>query len=705
MIEEIYDVDDILAKAATLDKRAESVRNTIVVASTITPKDLITRRAYEECLRTAYDTTKDTLRVAQSAGTLVGGQLLAGDGPGNNTTVANILKFLGIEGNAGLNILDMLNLALNFLEVAVMNLFARKDNVDLSHVGKITKSMADLQSTMQDMIDDGVETGVPQQPMNQGNLQQQPAPQPGQNAAPEDYTQAGAVGRSMGPQGAPQTQNQAFMGMPMGFGGGIFANSQLPRVVWAHDNEEEVGRTVTASTKQSVQSEAPETPSVYNTQNINRLANSIMDLAESLGITIPDTNRLTEVVQTQADNNAKTSTKTGGKKTMDFFKQFKQARSKREAAVMEQEVKLSDQSGHELRLSADGTIKAYYQGQLVSDFDPILTDEHKAAIDAEDGHRVAAALLQDFQRFTRTANWKPAHEYEKTREEALESVRTGTDDDVKENLLQDKAGRYNRTNEEQDIKERELDNKKLRPGTDDDVKENLLGEPAGLYARQNAKIDVRENLLNDARRGHPEDVIEVQLEQVRDTYGPGDTGLVATATINALSKAVIAARVTPEEVINSAKTLAERPDFAELVQLAYLGNKTRRIEAKRNEFWKTSSSDLVAEAAVLDELGQIVGKDITAADITECLGVVTSEVSKAIQSITRIVKSHVGDGTVEPSLLRSTVSRADKYRAALATLTETESEQPVKDHLKTALFAFANSADELVVHPQDNSTI
>ncbi|MFM9701207.1 hypothetical protein, partial [Streptomyces europaeiscabiei] len=88
-----------------------------------------------------------------------GGPIMAGDGANQNTTVSKILEFLGIDGRAGLQILDMLNLALNFLEVAVMNMFARKDNVDLTHVQKITKSMAELQACMQDMIDDGVDSG------------------------------------------------------------------------------------------------------------------------------------------------------------------------------------------------------------------------------------------------------------------------------------------------------------------------------------------------------------------------------------------------------------------------------------------------------------------------------------------------------------------------------------------------------------------
>jgi len=160
--------------------------------------------------------------------------------------------------------------------------------------------------------------------------------------------------------------------------------------------------------------------------------------------------------------------------------------------------------------------------------------------------------------------------------------------------------------------------------------------------------------------------------------------------------------VTPEEVVEATKLLAERNDFVELIQLAHLGDKVRKVEAKRANFWKLGSTEIAAEAAVLDALGQAVADNVTAADIAECLHVVTSEVSKAVQSVTRIVKSQVGDkDNIEPSMLRKTVSKADKYRAALATLAETETAQPLKDHLRTALFAFANSADELAAHPHE----
>lgn len=204
-IQEIYDVDDVLSAATNIEKKANEINSNIVLALQEIPSDSVERNAYETCLRQATKTTNVAIRLAQQAGTLVGGQLLAGQGANQNSTVAAVLGALGIDPRSGLNILDLINLSLNFLEVAVMNMFARKDNVDLGHVGKITKSMADLQSTMQDMIDDGIDVGSGQrpQPINQPQSMPQGAQaNPAQQmASPQvglaNYSPTDSVGKIM----------------------------------------------------------------------------------------------------------------------------------------------------------------------------------------------------------------------------------------------------------------------------------------------------------------------------------------------------------------------------------------------------------------------------------------------------------------------------------------------------------------------------
>jgi hypothetical protein len=222
----------------------------MLAASTI-PSEL-DKQEYETILRQVNSAANAAAKIAQ---TLVGGPLLAGAGAGQNATVSNILKFLGIDPASGLNILDMLNLSLNFLEVAIINMFARKDNVDLTHVSKISKSMADLQATMEDLINDGVgtENQQAQAPINQGQLQAPAAPAaaPETQTAPQSYSPAGGVGQLM-------TQNQSFVLPPemqqanKGIGGGALASSKRGRaIIWSH-NGEEVSRVATASSNNKV---------------------------------------------------------------------------------------------------------------------------------------------------------------------------------------------------------------------------------------------------------------------------------------------------------------------------------------------------------------------------------------------------------------------------------------------------------------------
>lgn len=234
-IEEIYNPDEVLQMAITIEKHAESIHSSIMLAASISPlKDKASQMAYENYMRNVAATTNSVVKVAQ---TLVGGPIMAGEGAGQNATVQNILHYLGIDATAGLNVLDMLNLALNFLEVAVINMFARKDNVDLVHVSKISKAMADLQATMQDLIDDGIDTGGGnKQPLNQNSLQQgqQPAPQQVQSGVPQEYAPAGNVGQAM-------TQNQAFVLPPEMQQGppAAFATTKGRMVIWAHKEESE----------------------------------------------------------------------------------------------------------------------------------------------------------------------------------------------------------------------------------------------------------------------------------------------------------------------------------------------------------------------------------------------------------------------------------------------------------------------------------
>ncbi len=115
-IEEIYDKDDILKKAVTLEKKASELHANVLLAASNMPANVSDRNEYETCLRQASFAANSAVKVAQ---TLVGGPLLAGEGAGQNATVSNILKYLGIDPASGLNILDMLNLAKGIYNIEV----------------------------------------------------------------------------------------------------------------------------------------------------------------------------------------------------------------------------------------------------------------------------------------------------------------------------------------------------------------------------------------------------------------------------------------------------------------------------------------------------------------------------------------------------------------------------------------------------------
>ena len=205
--------------------------------------------------------------------------------------VVGTLQGLGIDPRSGLNVLDMINLSLNFLEVAVMNMFARKDNVDLGHVGKITKSMAELQSTMQDMIDDGIDVGSGQRPQPINQPQAPQAQQATQQAAspvnPQvglaNYSPTDSVGKIMDFTNTSSGANTV--------GSGVALASSNINFVWASKDGK---REVFASSN---------TP-----QKSNRVLNftkSILDLKNTLADSVQVQSSIDKVIKIANERNKK----------------------------------------------------------------------------------------------------------------------------------------------------------------------------------------------------------------------------------------------------------------------------------------------------------------------------------------------------------------------------------------------------------------
>ena len=698
-IDEIYHVEDILEKAKQLQKTSQSIHNGIVVAESKVPTNLAERHAFENCLRQISDTTDTAVRLAQTAGTLVGGNLMAGEGANGNTTVGKILQFLGIDATAGLNILDMLNLALNFLEVAVMNLFARKDNVDLTHVGKITKSMADLQSTMQDMIDDGVDSGGGKgnAPINQGALQGQG--QPGQSpAAPApaapggqmptqnssfNYNSAGTVGRAFGP--VMQTQDAAF-------GGGAVASTNSPVVVWASKSNKNKPRRVMASIRNSV----PQSP------KITRMSENLITLANDLGIDM--TGYLKEISN---KTNVPEKVIGGNMNEYSIEEQMANELSARQASRYRVSHDFEDNNGNKVTLSSDGDIKAFVDNKPVK-WQPYLNQNQIQAIAQKKIVEVGDALLTEFGNIVKTAksqgkvitsSWEPNQNHDTVMEEQIDKKRKGTFDKVQEELLGDEESKeYKRQGYDNRVREETLEEK--RTGTDDEVRELLLGDEAGLYKRRGTDDDVKENLLNDARHGFPDKVIEEQLEEVRRKYTPADAQSVMVAAVSAMGTAVVTARATPEEILEEVNRLASRKDLAELIHVASLGNKHRRSVMARNNFHEVKAYALTPESALLDALGAEVNEKSDARNISEAIVHASKNTDRVLGAITKFAKSKIGQSKNHYAQNSVELTREDEFAGAIGGLTEGQTTLE-NDHIKSSILAMAMACEDSKSSPDE----
>ena len=685
-IEEIYDKDDILSKAVSLEKKASNIHANVMLAATNIPLDS-DRRKFETSLREISAASSAAVKIAQ---TLVGGPLLASDGAGANATVSNILRYLGIDPGAGLNILDMLNLALNFLEVSIINMFARKDNVDLAHVSKISKSMADLQATMQDLIDDGVDSAAsPQAPLNQGQLQQAPEQAPAQAAsaqvAPQSYSPAGGAGRLM-------TQNETFLPREMqGVGGGALAASKSSKiVVWSHSGEE-VKRVATASSSK-------------DKKTFGKALENLASLLES-----PQ-----KVSSREANNNQPIKTnspnKQVGGKSMSIWEKFTQQRRLKQAAKATEKFELEDKSGNKIVISSKGDVEAYHNNRKVN-WEPNITDSHLEAIASGNGIEVCAEFLGEFSRVVKAAkgnnrsvysNWEPKLRDE-VLEDALEPMREGAYDDVIEDLLgSSNAERYERTEPDGEKSQSEMLAEHKSDSLADKMltREELIEKEAGLYSRNFVDDDVKEKLLEDARMGNPEEVIQLQLNKVRAEHSTSSPNMVAKAAVDAMAKAVVASKVTPEEMVGLTVSLASRKDFAHLIKLAQLGSKRREVIASRKSF-HNDEARLSPVAAIFNELGKVASAEITASDLSDVLSTVKTSAETVTKTVAASAQELIKNKNIVPEFSTVRASRKDLLKAALTSQLSDSSENMSREHIKTALMAFAAASEDALMAPSE----
>jgi hypothetical protein len=682
-IQEIYDVDDVLSVAEDLEKKANELSANIVLAYEGAPSSVIERKAYENCLRVAQATSLSALKLAQNAGTLVGGPLLAGQGANQNSTVAAVLQALGIDPRSGLNILDLINLSLNFLEVAVMNLFARKDNVDLTHVGKITKGMADLQSVMQDMIDDGVDVGSGQrpQPINQGQTQQQAASPVNAQVGLANYAPTESVGRVM-ELTSPQEQT---------VGSGVALASSNVNFVWAsRDGKREVFASTSYNKHES-------------SNKILNLTRSILNLKQALGTTKDVQNGIDNVIRVANERNKNIKNNAPimaeGRNQMDHFAKIAQEQRKKLAAAVTIDFKVEDNSGNRVVLSTDGSITGYTNGKRTA-WEPILSETHINMMESGQGTRVAAELLNEYGKFVKTALLDVKNRLDE-REEQLEEVRTGEGYDGKSRydaLSVQHKGSHDKTKEE------ELEAKRTGAGQSD-VKEKLLAD-AGLYGQRVKDPEVKQalsELVESVNHGVPTEVLEKQLASCR-ADGSASAHEVMSATINALGKAVVLAKETPKRIIKVAQMLSETDNLPEAIGAASADMPNQAERDEKTSFFKDEEVPVSGASAILKSIAEQVSDSITPKDLADALTVALDEKEITTEGVSRIAELMLSSSPAPEEGLDVAAPEADKteeLRQALQDALSSDKNYITKEAVQSAVSAMAMSSEETQSAPSE----
>ena len=585
---EIYDHEELLEKAKDTIKTAQALNSSISLAASM-HDDISHRREVEQALRQLQTLNREIIKVAQTAGTLVGGQLISG-GSTQNATVVKILQSLGIDPSGQLNVLDLVNLALNFLEVAVMNLFSKKDNIDLSHVAKLTKAMGELQNTLQDMIDDGIETGgqKAQQPMiPPQQTPQTPAPQqPAQSSKIE--AQPTFLQNNVGTMVSPFEQ-QPFV-MPLG--GGVTAKNNSVRFVWASKNGLE-----------EIKIEE------IKLNKIGKLAKALENLREACGVTIKNSEGNTESYQKN-----KIQAPSGDKNIMDNFKKIAQDYKKQNTVALAIDIKLDDSQGNRIVLSTDKGIKGFYKGSLTN-WAPNLSDAQLAQMENGDGYRVASELLKDFSGVIKVAEKEQTIDHLIVMNENLESERE-----------------YEHTRPATDLNsfhvgaDTETLNEKLNSKRVNKVHNTVFDE---LIApkRTDELVRIVTKLSEDAKKGLGAKTLEEMLHP--DMCKSSVSGYVIMSNVlNGLAKTAKRHNLSGKEVVAEILSISSEEKFPTILKLARLGKEAREYDSILNKVAQVTppigDAGMMGEKPATDMPPADLGTD-TISDVADSATPETSE--------------------------------------------------------------------------------
>jgi hypothetical protein len=271
--------------------------------------------------------------------------------------------------------------------------------------------MAELQSTMQDMIDDGVDVGSGQrpQPINQPqNMPQAAQPNPAQQmASPQiglaNYSPTESVGKIM---------DMTNFANPSSVGSGVALASTNYNLVWASKDGR---REVFASTNHKP------------ADKFGNFAESILSLKNNLNNVEQVNQSIQNVIRIANERNKNIKTnkpiEAGSRNQMDHFAKIASEQRKKLAAAVTIDFKVEDSAGNRVVLSTDGSITGFTNGKRTS-WEPILNENQISMMESGQGTRVAAELLKDYSSFVRTA-LLDVKDRDGDRESLLEEVRSG----------------------------------------------------------------------------------------------------------------------------------------------------------------------------------------------------------------------------------------------------------------------------------------
>lgn len=496
---------------------------------------------------------------------------------------------------AAVSLLDLLNDVLNKIEAAIVALLTRKDRVDLSHVEKLAKVIADVQEEVSSLLDDGLASMA----LDTSNvpLQQSPIPAPvtsseapaaqptGGNvaqpqAAPQqpvpqaDYTQIGNVGQVMLPMetapagGVPLNQENIFdagiADLPMAVSfAGLQGNVRLKKVA------ENIGNAI----RQIDEILNIKNNSQINQNKINQRGGKDMSLLELLANKI-------------LSNNAQYSDLDYCQRTADG--KFKVVVSSR-----------------------DGKVRGYFNDAEV-EWEPNITNEDIEQIREGNISKVCEKWLREFSAHCKSGNIRYANVDGgescptcSTMEEKLEenqevlTQRKGSPEDTIETIMEEhRKGVDNRVMEQKFKPHHSVSHGAMEC----QLEESRMGSPE----------DTMEQQLEQRRPGAENEVMEQKLQPLRKVSSVIKMAdRVTTAMLQALAKTIVEAESYPSEVINVLEKIMKEKDINQEVN-NYLTehSKNKRIARRERAMFGLEKSTVPVNVSLLENIADVVLKNV-----------------------------------------------------------------------------------------------